>query len=542
MAKRTSKTDKSGEPLELRYTLAELPSSQHRAGLAGLVLMVNWLHELPAKKKNKAGVCEVHDLDARGLTLRVDEQGLIRLFNEVYAATHEEQRVTTPWKNQEPLRIEDETIEVKGKKKTTTKTRKVYVYPVVVPRGAFLVGWDDAADDAGHGPWIKLWRDMIWSIMRGIPAQRIPFNERAKGEYDKDARKAWAGLSKPDASVALASTYFLGAQDTTAESVSFQDRARLQFLLHFWPFVAQIYVPQIVDNEGKLGNQGFAIAVPDVADLAAFVDELPYALERRESEIRGYRPAGCLIDLSDEAALDFFGRLRRRLAGREGQRSTLDLVLGVDVFHMAKEGNNIRVLGAGRVDPDPAMIDEYQQVRGQFWSALFRRQRLTNLIRRRPWHHGFDRLCATTAWQRTIGDKYFKHDAREAFKGASMTDTDTDTEAAASPSIEGVLYRMVGSYVTRKVKTKYQLEYEPAKTAGKLDDYNKAREKVARDAFLAARSRTGGDFVDFFTSTICSTPQHIKKPEYELIARALLVPEQIEQVRTLTLLALAARS
>ncbi len=540
MAK-SSKNDKSAEPLDLHYTLAELPSSQHRAGLAGLALMVEWLRKQPGKKK--LGICELRDMDERGLTLQIDQQGLIRLFDEVYRASHEEQRSTSEWSGQEPLRIDEETIEVRGKKKNTVKTRKVYIYPVVVPRGALLVEWDQEADDAGNGPWIKLWRDMIWSIMRGVPAQRIPFNMRAGGAtYDKDAHEAWAALTKPEASVDLPSTYFLGAQAKTAENVSFQDRGRFQFLLHFWPFVAQIYVPHTVDNEGKTSHQGYAIAVPDVANLTAFVEELPYALEGRDSEIRGFRPAGCLIDLSDEAALDFFGRLKRRLAAREGQRSTLDLVLGVDVFHMAKEGNNIRVLGAGRVDPDPATVDEYLRVRGQLWSPLFRRQRLANLIRRRSWYHDYDRLCATTAWQHTIGNKYFKHDAREAFKGASMSDTDTDTDVTASPTLEGVLYKMVGSYVSRKVKTKYQQDFESAKKAGKLDDYNEAREKVAREAFLAARSRTGGDFVAFFTSTICSTRQPMKATEYDLIARALLIPEQVEHVRTLTLLALAARS
>ena len=42
MAKK--KTVPGIEVLELDYSLAELPSSQHRAGLAGLVLMVQWLN------------------------------------------------------------------------------------------------------------------------------------------------------------------------------------------------------------------------------------------------------------------------------------------------------------------------------------------------------------------------------------------------------------------------------------------------------------------------------------------------------------------
>ena len=69
--------------LELNYQLAELPSSQHRAGLAGLVLMVDWLRHQP----NNHGLCEIARLDARGATLKINQQGLEELFNEVYAAS-----------------------------------------------------------------------------------------------------------------------------------------------------------------------------------------------------------------------------------------------------------------------------------------------------------------------------------------------------------------------------------------------------------------------------------------------------------------------
>ena len=40
------------EILTLEYNLAELPSSQHRAGLAGLVLMVEWAFGAESIGKN----------------------------------------------------------------------------------------------------------------------------------------------------------------------------------------------------------------------------------------------------------------------------------------------------------------------------------------------------------------------------------------------------------------------------------------------------------------------------------------------------------
>ena len=72
--------------LELDYQLAELPSSQHRAGLAGLVLMVRWLERIGTN----TGICELTRLDQYGATLKINQQGVAALFDEVYAAWREE--------------------------------------------------------------------------------------------------------------------------------------------------------------------------------------------------------------------------------------------------------------------------------------------------------------------------------------------------------------------------------------------------------------------------------------------------------------------
>lgn len=527
----------SETPRELHYTLIELPSSQHRAGLVGLALMVDWLRRQPPQARR--GLCEIPSMDERGLVLRIDRQGLRDLFDQVYAATMEEKRVRKPWKDKKtkqdkpPLRIEEETVEEVVRGKTKTKVVEHYVYEVPVPRGAFLVEWDEQADEAGNGPWIKLWRDVVWSVLRGVPATRAPFEDRAAGVTTSDADKAWSGLASGDGAVELVSTHFLGAQASTAENVRFQDRARFQFLLHFWPFVAQLYVPVVQDREGKDEHQGYAVAMPDVASLRAMVEELPPSLRGRDGTKAGYRPRGCLLSLSLEGGLDLLGRLRQRVKLRESMRSGLvDLVHGIDVFHVKKDGNNVRVLGVGRVEPDEAMIDHYWRVRGDLWDPTFKRQRLVNLIGGRAWYESFDRIMNTSPWRATIDGKYFGHDARKTFEEQDMS---TET-------LDAVIYKMVGMYLGRKTEAKQDQTFEQAKAAGTLEERNKAREKIARDAFLAARSRTGVDFVDFFTSTLCSVPQHIKESEYAVIAKALLDPAEVEKIRTLTMLALSARS
>src|SRR5438552_1560653 len=97
--------------LELDYNLAELPSSQHRAGLAGLVLMVRWLE----RDKSRKGICEMTRIDKHSTTLRIDQTGLQELFDETYAASKEEQERNAVLKNKKkeiipPLREEKRTI------------------------------------------------------------------------------------------------------------------------------------------------------------------------------------------------------------------------------------------------------------------------------------------------------------------------------------------------------------------------------------------------------------------------------------------------
>src|SRR5258705_1238220 len=185
--------------LELDYNLAELPSSQHRAGLAGLILMVRWLDRVKKSDSKLKGLSSLNRLDEYGATLQIDQAGLRELFDETYAASKEEQGRDAVLKNKNkqvipPLREEKKTIT--DPKTGKSKEKTTYIYPVVVPRGAFLAAYDPSATD-DNGVWIKLWRDMIWGILRGVPATRRPFNERSEGKFSEDADKVWQDLHRP---------------------------------------------------------------------------------------------------------------------------------------------------------------------------------------------------------------------------------------------------------------------------------------------------------------------------------------------------------
>ena len=558
MAKaKNKKTVEKPDVLELDYQLAELPSSQHRAGLAGLVLMVNWLKKQPAEKRQ--GTCEITRIDECGATLKINESGLADLFNQVYAASKEEQLRDQVLKNKQketipPLREETRTItDDKGK----TKEKTSYIYEVIVPRGAFLANESyDKSFDGKNGHWIKLWRDLVWGIFRGVPATRSPYEDRATGKPATDAVDVWENLLEPaEYTVDLPSTYFIGAQAANAENVPFKDRARFQYLLHFWQFIAQIYVPAIINNEGKRDFVGYALAIPDVAELKSFCDDFPQMMRERGIELSGYRPRDCVVDLAVESALDLMRRLQERLGVKEGGKNISDLILGVDVVHLEKQGNNVRLLSSSRLDPDQPMIDRYSNWRGRLWDATFRRQRLLNLVNeRKKWTDGFDVIFGKLSYEQTINSKNFRHDARESFaefippKNQNNEEdfvteinleNETTTETTAITT-EYAIYQLVGTYLSKKLKGKYDLEWNTVKGTPKEKDYRENKEKIARDAFLAIRSRSNEkDFIEYFVSTICSVSQHLNQQSYLKVAEELFT--RTEDIRTLTMLALSAR-
>lgn len=560
MAK-TKSQPTAADLLKLDYQLAELPSSQHRAGLAGLMLIVKWLerqpNDSPFKQKIEHGaICTLTRIDAKGATLELNQSGVEALFDEIYAASTEEQERPQPLKNKQkeiipPRREEEKTItDDKGK----TKTKKVYIYPVVVPAGSFLAdpGYDKSVDGK-NGHWVKLWRDMVWNILRGVPATRKPFEARAKGFYSDDAATIWKQLIQPEEfTVDLPSTYFLGAQANNAENVPFKDRARFQFLLHFWLFAAQIYVPAVINNEGKRDFVGYALAIPDVSNLKRFCDRLPKVLAERGTDLSGYRPRDCIVDLAIESALDLTRRLSERLTQTTGEQRTASSVLGIDVIHTEKQGNNVRVLGVSRLQPEDSMLNEYAQIRDGFWSPLFRKQCLLNLVNRQPWYIGFDALLCTLPYEQSIENDYFRRDVREKLK--VLIDEEKKMDETATPngstSIEPLVFRLISNYVSRKLKAKYNLEWKAEWKGLKNDelnqrpDYKKYAEmkaKIAKSAFLDIRSRTEQtDFVNYFVSSLCSVPQHMKSDDFVDLTKALY--QETDKIRTLTLLALSANS
>lgn len=531
--RRRKKTSAAGPPtIRVQYTLAELPSSQHRAGLAGLVVALRYL-----QRAGFEGLARVVEVSEGGANFEFDPLGMRSLFDIVYAASEEEIASPNRRANREPLRIEERTtIDPKTKKE---RKQQVFVYPQVVPRGEPLLDVDPTRDGS-KGLWTKLWRDSVWGILRGISRQRGPYNARALGKETDDHATAYAALaSHTDDGVALTSSLFLGAMEKSAEEVLFRDRAKIQFLLHFWPIVASVYVPETQGRDGRSESWGFAFCIPDVANLEAFVDAWPAAMRARGTEMAGIRPREAIVSLSREGGLAALSRLRSRLAVAEDRVELADLVLGIDVVHAEKPGHAVKICSVARVEPAAPMIDEYERLRGTLWDHAFRRARVENLMEGRRWSFGFDRLLRTLPAERVLGGS-FAHDARVELE-ARAAHTTEETMTETPNELEDILLRIVNGYLARKVRGRTGESWDAAKDdPARNAAYGEAKEKLARTAFLAIRSRTGADFVDYFASTLCSVPQRLKNDEFSALARALR--ERPAEVRTLTMLALSARS
>lgn len=393
------------DALDLVYDLNELPTAQHRAGLAGLYVVADAM-----RRRGLMGVPMVALRGPRQLLLTLTPDSLVALFNDLYDATIEEARQTAARKDRgqviPPLRVEteDRTDRPTGK----TSRRNVYVYPQVVPKAPFL-------QDLGMPPiWLKLWRDLVWSTLRGIPTTRRPYEDQAAGRDVREAQVVWAELKRQQAlqrrgkpfTAEVSSTVFIGAQAFNAEGVRFVGRPDQNLLLHFWPVVMGVGEAwQIALEGGKINESpvGYVLAVPDVVDLEGFTVDFTRAVAQLDPKPHAYRPRLAVLSLPEEGGLVYLRQLTQLAATRALRGDVRYSVAGTEVYHMVKKGNNVRLLAANSVPARPDLLDRYEAIRERTHNLLFRAQVIRNLLAERPWYAGFNRVFAVHSADLFVG-------------------------------------------------------------------------------------------------------------------------------------------
>src|SRR5438270_8991911 len=119
MAK-TASAQAAIESVTVKYDLFDLPTAQHKAGLAGLLLQLHHMQQ-PQRGLPAGAIPEVEELTPTSATIRFTAQSVQGLFDDLYDARIEEVAVKSKWAGA-TLKREEETEEVDP---VTQKTRKM---------------------------------------------------------------------------------------------------------------------------------------------------------------------------------------------------------------------------------------------------------------------------------------------------------------------------------------------------------------------------------------------------------------------------------
>ncbi len=497
---------KGAEPTEIpmAYDLFELPTAFHKAGLVGMILLIESLKARQVLEADEAR----YEITANNASIVFTEALLTKLMNDVYDAKAVEIAVKNKWQAEIVRPPTD------AEKEAGTP----FVYRVVQPLGRFLKDTYPQMDDSKS--WLKLWRDMLWNIPRGRPTTREPFNQRAAEQPCKEGPNAWTDLVKSHKARAknlfytaeVSSALFPGAQAVNAEGVPFRGRPEHNVLLHFWTLSALVFAPQSVDRDGTADFRGFTIAVPEVANLTRFVRYYPRMLDGLNRNLkpnqvaRGYRPTRSVIDLPAEGALAFMDHLaaitQQAVEGGVLQHS----ISGAEYLHLVKEGNNVKTLAAGRVVANEHLLSEYHALvfpdlaRGDplFRNPLFRRGLLQSLLEdnqtldgQSGWYRFFNKILTTFEVEVFIRQPFalrqrrrerdppqFAYDAANKFRHEAYQFTQYQERIKTMPEPERpkeqsrlsvIINRVVRSYLRSRTKDKTGIDTEKYKTTGRRD-------------------------------------------------------------------------
>ncbi|MGB0712568.1 MAG: type I-MYXAN CRISPR-associated protein Cmx8 [Gammaproteobacteria bacterium] len=547
--------------LRLDYALHDLPSAQHKAGLAGMVFLARSLQSRAVE-----GGIELIDVDDAGACFEFGPEQLRVTLEDLYAARWQELASKSKFTGKPPKRIDD--VPVTG----DNADKSLVCRPMAPAIGHLLKG-------VAPSPWLKLWQDMLWAVLRAQPKTRTDYEKVASKEPLALPDAVWKRLLKVRkarekgglVTDSVSGAYFVGAQARNAEGVAFQGSVELNLLLQFWTLVTPLFVPRTVDVKNhRTTDQGYLLAIPDVADLAAFVNNITAYWKDRGPEIRGYRPEQAVIDVPVEGGMEFL----HEMAQRRSEAGFGLSVSAIDWYHLEKQGKSVRMHGHGRLPANPSLLKRYEEVRDRRADPLYKQLLIGNLIAERPWYEGAARLCSGYPAEffirtpKTPRFSRFGANARRRFIAVSkdanpkedipMSDSST---AEIDDELIARIYDLVGVYLLHRAiekgnikekkppkdgkrRYRYPRDYGERHENGGVDypqGFREAVEKAAKETFLAMRGRNEREFVTYFTGTICSVPQFFRG-ERGFVAVATALIDKHESIKDVAMLALSAHS
>lgn len=208
--------------ISLTFDLFELPTAQHKAGLAGLLLLIDSLRE-----REISPLPLMNGLTPTSVTMTFTQETIQAVFDDLYDAEWREieSKAKRKKKGTEITPKREQTVEQLDPKTEKVKKTKIFIYDAVVPKASFLEH-HYPGDENG---WLKLWRDMLWTTLRGRDKTRLVYKERADKKRSREGSDAWnelVGFTKNNKTGTLVvgeipSSLFVGAQALNAERVPF---------------------------------------------------------------------------------------------------------------------------------------------------------------------------------------------------------------------------------------------------------------------------------------------------------------------------------
>ena len=511
------------ERIALTFDLHDLPTAQHRAGLAGLILQIDAMGP-DGYSKDPKSIPVIEVLAATSATIAFTRDSMQGVFDELYAAKPVPIVVANKWPGKLKPKPGEFFLEKKDPKTGETKRVPGFGYDVVQPEGPCLKRF--LPTGAGGVAWLKLWQQMLWAIPRGgnNVRARAPFIDRAGDKPCGEAMTAWTQLCEFREKLAksqfktapISGALMLGAQAVNAEAVPFAGRVDHNFLLHFWQVVVQTFVPQVVNRkDAKVERVGYVLAIPDVADLGEFRHAFRQVMGGLEAEHPDRTPGSARVDLPDQASLEvlrrlkgsskppadasvmpagvaseraekFKARLSRRDRGdRAGRRRTQQVlasgnaagawgacVRAVESYHMLKLGNNVKLLAFSRVADRPGLVEDYEDIQRHYRNPLFRAAMMRALIGGGPWYGGMLELFAEYPWPFFIeGDdtpRYlprFGRDARAKFTAirGDLKALEGEPMTDEIDRLSDVVQRIVWTFVVTRTSLKRGIDLKDAR-------------------------------------------------------------------------------
>ena len=335
----------------LKYNLFDLTSAQHKAGLAGLLLLIKSL------KKRKLEPCPIVKVSDYSAEIEFTEESLQNVFDYYFTPMIEESKI--------------------------------------IPKAEFL------KDLEMPDKWINLWRKVVREVLRaGAPRQMNPYKDRLKKPKKWDWKEIWETLLESNLK-GLSSSTLLGGESANAEGITFEDRAENFLILHFWPITIIPYIFQRLEKSKDRKdlnyiyiNDGYVITIPEIYNLKFYVEEMLRVLPNlpTNQDTKSLIPSNAKISIPEEAALNFLN-ICQLTSEKQREMEFTDFLSSIHMYYLKYGKGSPDILYVTEMMPDRNIIAEYEHyIKSLSLNNLFKSQRINNLIKNKEWFYGFDRL------------------------------------------------------------------------------------------------------------------------------------------------------